>query len=267
MQPALELGLGAQEVLSVPGTGRVVGVYSKAAYLRLPGGLAALTSFDVPSGPIHARTSVPFNGLKVGEKAVVTASLLQAGPLTLHLGGAQIWRGKVPSPEQLNRAREPAIRLLAAAPPSALETEALEAAGSLLAHGDLHSAGSLLVGRGPGLTPAGDDCLAGILLVAYIGRTLPAGELTGLAARVETNDISRTFLHWAARGQSIEPVHRVLVTAGRERPAQAARALDDMTRFGHSSGSDLAAGLKLGLEHLTFDRVLLPGGRNPIIAS
>ena len=261
MSPALELGLGAQEVLSVPGTGRVVGVYSKAAYLRLPGGLVALTSFDVPPGPIHARTSVQFKGLELGEKVVVTASVLQAGPLTLHLGGAEVWRGRLPSAEQLNLVRGAAIDLLAAAPPSALETAALEAAGHLVAEGDLHSAGSLLGGRGPGLTPAGDDCLAGILLVAYIGRhNRPAGELGQLAAGVETNDISRTFLHWAARGQCIEPVHRFLVAAGRKHYAEAARALDGLTRFGHSSGSDLAAGLELGLKHLNLDRACSPAG-------
>jgi hypothetical protein len=109
VQPALELGLGAREVLSVAGTGRVVGVYSKAVYLRLPAGLVALTSFDVPSGPIHARTSTSLSGLKLNEKVVLTGSLLQAGPVLLSLEGALVWQGGLPDVRQLVAGLEMAL--------------------------------------------------------------------------------------------------------------------------------------------------------------
>ncbi|HEX2178109.1 MAG TPA: DUF2877 domain-containing protein [Actinomycetota bacterium] len=249
MAARLELGLGAQQVLSLPGTGRVAGVYSKAAYLKLPAGLTALTTFDVPSGPVHARTAARLAGLQVDDRVVLTASLLQAGPVLLDLAGAAVWRGPVPAPEQLERCRGPAVALLTRAPGSALDPALVGPAGALLERGHLEKVAALLGGVGPGLTPAGDDCLAGILLTASIGCPDQAQRLSEVAASVSTNDISRTFLHWAARGQSIAPVHRFLVTAAAGDLEGAGRALDDLTRFGHSSGADLALGLHLGLRH------------------
>ena len=251
MQSALELGLGAQEVLSVPGTGRVVGVYSKAVYLRLPGGLVALTTFDVPSGPIHARTSTSLNGLKLDEKVVNTGSLLQAGPVLLMLSGARVWRGTVPDAAQLAAGIEVALDVLERVPGSGLDSAVSEQARAYLASGNLAGAASVLGGCGPGLTPAGDDCLAGILVIANtFGGASASLMLAGLAEDIETNELSRAFLRWAARGQSVEPVHRFLELTARRDAGGSSRAIDDLTYFGHSSGADLALGLRLGLEEL-----------------
>jgi hypothetical protein len=252
MAARLELGLGAQQVLSAPGTGRVAGVYSKAAYLKLPAGLMALTTFDVPSGPVHARTTARLAGLQVDDRVVLTASLLQAGPVLLDLAGAAVWRGPVPAPDELEGCRGPAVGLLTKAPRSALDPDLAGSAGMLLERRDLESLAAVLGGVGPGLTPAGDDCLAGILLITSIGWADQVQRLTEVAASVWTNDISRTFLHWAARGQSIAPVHRFLVAAAAGDLEGAGRALADLTRFGHSSGPDLALGLQLGLRHVQF---------------
>lgn len=252
MAAGLELGLGAREVLSLPGTGRVAGVYSKAAYLKLPAGLIALTTFDVPAGPVHARTAAPLKGLGTEDRVVLTPSLLQAGPVLLHLAGANLWRGPVPASEELEGCRGPAVDLLTKARRSALDPSLVRSAGALLERGDLEQLAAVLGGVGPGLTPAGDDCLAGILLIASIGWAGQAERLTGVARRIPTNDISRTFLHWAARGQSISPVHRFLTTAAKGDVEGARSALNDLTRFGHSSGADLALGLQLGLRHLQF---------------
>jgi hypothetical protein len=234
----------------VPGIGRVAGVYPKAAYLKLPAGLMALTNFDVPSGAVHARTELPLEGLRVDERVVLTSSLLQAGPILLDLRPATVWRGPVPAPDELERCRRPAIELLEKAPRSALEPELVASAGDLLRQGDLERLSALLGGVGPGLTPAGDDCLAGILLTAGIGWPQKAPQLRAVAAKVETNDISRMFLHWAARGQSIAPVHRFLVSASNGDMEIAEIALEELTRFGHSSGADIALGLRLGLQLL-----------------
>ncbi|MDQ1426756.1 MAG: hypothetical protein QOK39_232, partial [Acidimicrobiaceae bacterium] len=94
-------------------------------------------------------------------------------------------------------------------------------------------------GLGPGLTPSGDDTLAGILLAARLRRPEAEDHLVALAKTVATHEISRAFLLWAARGQSIEPVHRLL--------AGDATAARDLAAFGHTSGADLALGLRYGL--------------------
>jgi hypothetical protein len=247
----VELGLGALEVLSVPGTGWIVGVYPRAAYLRLPAGLVALTSLGVPSGPGHARSAVTLDRLRVDDRVVVTGSFLQAGPVLLDLDRPRVWRGPVPTAAELKPARRLALDLLEGAPPSSLDCAVVESAVEQVRQGDFAGLAGRLGGVGPGLTPAGDDCLAGILLIASICWSeagLP--KLIEAAASVETNDIARMFVHWAARGQSIAPVHRFLISAAEGDRDGAAAALDDLITFGHSSGADLALGLRLGLELL-----------------
>ncbi len=105
---------------------------------------------------------------------------------------------------------------------------------------DLAGACRILGGLGPGLTPSGDDALAGILLAARLGRPEAEDHLVALAKSVATHEISRAFLIWAARGQSIEPVHRLL--------AGDATAARDLLAFGHTSGADVALGLHFGLK-------------------
>lgn len=248
----LELGLGAAAVLGAGGEGSVAAVFAKAAYLRLPAGLVALTTADVHPGPLHARGCVALHRLRAGDAVAVDGRLLRAGPVTVDLGGAHTWRGGLPSAGDLSAAAADAIELLAAAPPSAVLAPGFEGRlGRARAHldrGRLVGAVDELAGLGPGLTPAGDDVLAGLLLVAR-ARGGPAAEpaLSAAAAAARTNDVARAFLAWAARGQSIAPVHDFLGAAARHDRRCAAGALRALLAVGHSSGADLALGLRLGL--------------------
>jgi hypothetical protein len=247
----VELGLGAREALSLTGTGRVVGAFTRAAYVQAPGGLFAVTSLDVPPGPLHARSAVALDRLQVGDPAVVTPSLLQAGPLLLDLAAARTWCGASPAAADLEANRDLARELLDAAPPSALPDMAVRSAVGRLAAGDLEATAAVLGGAGPGLTPAGDDCLAGIFLMANVRWGGAATtRLVQIADGVATNDVARAFLRWAARGQSIDPVHRFLVSVPTGDRHVARQALDAVLAMGHSSGTDLALGLRLGLLEL-----------------
>lgn len=258
----LELGLGALEVLAAGGAGRVDSVFAKAAYLRLPGGLFALTGFEVPSGPVHARASASLSRLRAGDPVVAAPSLLQAGPLLVTLDGARVWRGHVASAAELEAGRELALGLLRSAPLSALEGPVVDAAMRSVTAGDMEALAALLGGLGPGLTPAGDDALAGILLVAAFGWGEAAQPLLArVADGVRTNDVSLEFLRWAARGQSIEPVHRFLAASAGGDTGPAAAALGDLVSFGHSSGADMALGLRLALELLPARPAALGLGR------
>jgi hypothetical protein len=215
----IELGLGAQEALAAGERGTVMAVFRKAAYVRMPAGLVALTTWDVPAGPIHARGALARRRLAAGDR------------VTVGIAGATVWRGELPADAA------GALEVLATAPASALEAypSQVARARAALYRGDLNAAVDAIAGLGPGLTPAGDDALAGILLVAQDRRAAIEA-----ADRARTNDIARAFLAWAARGQSIEPVHRLLAGGGKP-------ALADLLRFGHSSGADLAFGLRLGM--------------------
>jgi uncharacterized protein DUF2877 len=243
------IGLGVEEVLRTPGRGRVAAVYPRAAYIQLPGGLFALTAPEVPLGPLHARVPLPPEA-EQGSPVVTNGGSLEIGGRAIALGG--VWRGALPDPGELAAAAPLAVEVLEAAPASALREEpwrlSLDRATACLEKGDLDGAAGALGGVGPGLTPAGDDTLAGILAAAR-ARMGPAAEadLLRVAAAVPTGELAAAFLRWAARGQSIAPVHDLLLAlaAGDLRAAEAAR--NELSAFGQSSGADLALGLRLGL--------------------
>lgn len=118
----------------------------------------------------------------------------------------------------------------------------------------LERAAEVLVGRGRGLTPEGDDILAG----AAVGlRAL--GPAAGLSAdtvdrmaralcpadvRARTGSLSATLLELAAVGAAPEPVSRLLADGDRE------GALADLRRLGASTGTAIAAGIALAANRL-----------------
>jgi hypothetical protein len=109
----------------------------------------------------------------------------------------------------------------------------------------------VLGGWGPGLTPAGDDLLAGVLLVArVVGGPAAEEDLRAVAAEVRTTEVARAFLVWAARGQSIAPAHEWLAAVAAGDGVGARRALERLHRVGADSGRSLAAGLALGVGQL-----------------
>jgi hypothetical protein len=93
-----------------------------------------------------------------------------------------------------------------------------------------------LAGRGPGLTPLGDDILIGYLAAAALSGASSAG-LAACAARAgrKTTALSRTLLHLASRGALPEAAHRLLVEGDPE----------PLLRFGATSGKGIAFGLAL----------------------
>ena len=95
-----------------------------------------------------------------------------------------------------------------------------------------------LAGRGPGLTPAGDDILAGYVagLTLFHHRDQEAAAIADRAASL-TTALSATLLRHAARGELPEPAHAWL-ERGDPGPLES---------FGHSSGRCLKLGLKLAV--------------------
>ena len=107
-----------------------------------------------------------------------------------------------------------------------------------------------LLGLGPGLTPSGDDALAGMLLALHALRLDDqCACLDGVVARLApeaTNAISRAHLRAAASGQGAAPVHAAIhaLMEGGGRLDLAAAAL---SQIGHSSGWDTFTGIVLTL--------------------
>ncbi|MCW2889891.1 MAG: hypothetical protein QOE54_1158 [Streptosporangiaceae bacterium] len=153
----------------------------------------------------------------------------------------------------------------------ALETASREGVFGLAGHpgplqladrcaaGDLANAvdaAERIVGLGPGLTPSGDDVLAGLLAsLRLMGGAVHGGETSiwladwiGAAvtadAGTRTTALAATLLHCAARGQVGAEVAAVLrALAGQEPLAPAVRRL---LGAGHTSGADTIWGLLAG---------------------
>lgn len=107
-----------------------------------------------------------------------------------------------------------------------------------------------LLGLGPGLTPSGDDALAGMLLALSALRS--SGQQNALGACVArhaaqaTNAVSRAHLEQAARGLGAAPIHEginVLLTDD----ADFSGLFTNLRSIGHSSGWDTFTGIVLAL--------------------
>jgi hypothetical protein len=92
-----------------------------------------------------------------------------------------------------------------------------------------------LIGRGPGLTPEGDDVVAATAAVVAAGPWPPDERAAWLRAllgpdlRRRTTALSATLLELAAEGATIEPLHGLFADDWRP-------ALDRLLRLGHSTG-------------------------------
>jgi hypothetical protein len=154
-------------------------------------------------------------------------------------------------------------------PDALLPADAADRLAAELAAGDAHGAVAALVGRGTGLTPAGDDLLAGALAtLRALGS--PAADTLGAAIRLwaprRTARLSAALLVAADAGAVIPPAEAVLralaepVTRGDGRslpPAGHDRLLRATARLldvGHTSGWHLAAGLAVGGSLAAADR-------------
>ena len=119
-----------------------------------------------------------------------------------------------------------------------------------------------LIGLGRGLTPGGDDVLAGLLVgLRAAGRTDAAAGIAGRTLRrvtERTTLLSADLLRLAAAGEACLEVLALLRAIHRPPSAQAApgvgvagppvtSAINRILSIGHTSGADLATGLALGL--------------------
>jgi hypothetical protein len=276
---------------------RVLAAFPAAVYLAHDEGLVALVASDgiahpnalVVAVPTSAR---PFAGTHPGQRGTVGGGRVELGGLTA----------------TVTRWFDPALRLPATSA-SALASHAEDLRGLLLERtgpfpldlavpavevaevlraGDpaaVVTAAHRLVGRGPGLTPAGDDVLAGllaaVLALAPAVTALPVDPAPGAAtggapgaapgvasgvaalealtatvtragdgiverAHVATTAVSAELLRHAVRGEVAAPAGEVLRALAGRRPLRP--ALETLLAVGATSGRDLAHGLWLGAD-------------------
>jgi len=236
---ALLAGPGAARALRAGGTGRLVVALGAGGYLRLGAdGWVLLTGPRTALGPLSllvaglgsepARADV--RDARVGPQALVVGSR-RIDLSGLRVAGVDAW----PSPAPGGGEALAAAAAAAPRPPASLLVglRALERA-------DLPRAVRVLAGRGEGLTPAGDDVLAG-----YAGWAAAAGDPVDLSALAagRSSPIGLAYLRCAERGELPAAAAAVIAAAldgDREAVARRARVL---RRWGSSSGSAMLWGL------------------------
>ncbi len=252
---------------------RVVAVTPAACYLQLlpeggPGaGVLAVLTLDavrVPSAlvlPVPAAAG-PFTAVRRDASAVCGLGGVALPGMVLRVH--RWWEAPAArcrpaaGPEDVDRLRSalaalepalPALPGLLRAPSSRLD-RALRTAS---VDGDLAPAVAGLVGLGPGMTPAGDDVLAGVLVA--LSATGDAARASLLAQAVtrqlsRTTTVSAALLREAARGRAVPQLARFVAgAAGLPAPGGGTRPrwVQDLLQVGASSGTALAHGALLGL--------------------
>jgi Protein of unknown function (DUF2877) len=244
--PAAADGLLAPLVAGDPRRGEVVVATPLACYARLEdGSLVGVldpAAVRMPGSVVVARGDVV--APHVGDAIVLGGGVVEVGGV--RLVPRRWWDSRVPG------VGRPAAAPAAGPLPDAVPAVAshLEAAlGALVDDGNEYLAGVVdaLVGLGPGLTPTGDDVLAGAL-VALAAAGDDRGRRLAAAVRLRrhrTTAVSAALLDRAAAGHAIPELARYLVALARGRGD--VRVVQDLERVGASSGGALAAGARIGL--------------------
>ena len=244
---ALFAGPGAWRALARGESGLLEVALGSGGYVRLGDeGWLLLSPARAMMGPLTLAVS-GLGGVRAeaGWPARVDGDVLWVGPHRIDLGKEPQPRpatpgvvevaglyGKKPQPGRSAPGVVEVYGLLAGPPPPDL------AAGvAALAAGDLHRAVAFLAGRGDGLTPAGDDVLAG-----YAGFMALTGQRVALSPRAADRSppISLAYLRCAERGELPDPAIRLLAAPD----ARRARVLRDT--WGASSGRALIHGFAAG---------------------
>lgn len=116
--------------------------------------------------------------------------------------------------------------------------------------GDVGASAVALLGLGPGLTPSGDDFLVGMLAALEV---VGHGDRGAIAVAVAdhapelTTELSARALSHAASGRYPQRLHDVLVAIVTNDAAAIRDRVEDVMRYGATSGADTLAGVFAGL--------------------
>lgn len=297
-------------------TGEVIAVHSHSVYVTDEDDeIYAIVHQPLGNGPLNlvipAEPAHVFNGLAPGTSLASNGARLGVGEsITIGLEAAAIWDPKayaalVADSEALDRglaelcremSRRASAESLARLLPH-LEDDDLPEPLEQIAHfprshaliGGLAESlvqrdrrrlkvvTSSLAGLGPGLTPAGDDFIAGVLLaLALLRQQRGDAALNDIAALLvetaapRTHEISGAYLRAAYDGQVGERWHPLLGALAAGDTAQIAAAAAPVLATGETSGADMLAGFVVGIGALLGGaaawRTAVPAG-GPIAAS
>ncbi|HKP55314.1 MAG TPA: DUF2877 domain-containing protein [Polyangiales bacterium] len=230
--------------------GAVHSCFDRAINLSIEGELWTVLGVGQPEAPFGVGLAVCDQladlGVQAGDRVFVRAGYLRLGPRIVDCRSARHWtleRWGMPVGDlaaRLCHVERVAEQRAWAGSASLAAQLAAALRGS---DADLERALRRSVGRGPGLTPSGDDVLVGMLAVLTATGSADAARLAGALAPLlrTTPDISRHLLLQAARGQPGRAIHmlgKALCEGAEHEPA-----LDAVLATGSTSGADASLGL------------------------
>ena len=222
----------------------VLGSHAPGLYLDVAGAVVPVVTADAVPLATAVRLAVasadaPWRGLAAGDAVLVGEGLIRLPGCDIV--AARTWRPArvrpvTHDPHSLHSSHMHSSHVHSSDRPTRAQAERGVAA---------------LIGRGPGLTPAGDDALAGILLVAHAHGVAGAVAAAVRALLTSTTAVSAALLDAAADGYAAAEVVALVDAAVAGDPAAVARALPAVLAIGHTSGADLVIGVAAALRHLT----------------
>ena len=286
---ARSIGPIAGQALRRRSDATVIASFDQSFYLKAGGDVVCVAGEGLHDGPLNILTRLPTScpawsalPIAVGQRWGLgddALSCIGDPELEIFFGDARPWRPKPPPraplpPGQIMLALE-RLKTMAASlhrsdgllglvldqesPPGSAAARAARRplqdlsrhAATWLEDGDPQALASLdaLIGLGPGLTPSGDDLIAGLMIACRsIGRGEKAADLwqrLEKRAKERTTPISFAHLSAAGQGMGAAPFHDLIDALIENRGDDIAEALDAASRIGHSSGLDAVGGLLL----------------------
>ncbi|MGC9394941.1 MAG: DUF2877 domain-containing protein [Anaerolineae bacterium] len=279
---AQSISTSAWDVLrSATGVAQVLGHFRRAVDLLIDGKVIALVLPEAGNGPFNVVvTTLPDTPLSRHVNLTWASNVFHIGPWQIDFNAeTRCWNPR-PSwetftlrPARLVQLRDIAIHEAATRAPTGSPFVGLltgqpfplvTALGCALTANDtagIQDAAAAIAGLGPGLTPSGDDFLAGVMLGMRIANselriTHHASRITHhvscifAAAAPRTTRLSRAFLHAASQGLADEHWHHLLAALSAEDPARLEYTTTRVLNHGASSGLDMVAGFLWQLKAL-----------------
>lgn len=245
-------------VLGPPCEGRLMAVFPSAVYIDLGSAVVAVVTRDgvrLPNAVVVPlrRSTRPFSGVNDVVSVTVGGGDIVLSGLRVHAVRDWTPRPLLPPADPLTLGgRLAKLREILAASPARPGLPVPHQFADACMTASLAAAtrtADELVGLGPGLTPSGDDMLAGTLAALRLLGGDPAFTTT-LADHVSavggrrTTALSATLLRLAGQGDvAAEVGHVIKALNGQGSLDEAARLL---CAVGHTSGADIAQGLLIG---------------------